>query len=192
MIQSRAELYNAGLTFGIYQTSIGNCKVCGAKGTIIDGHVHRGTDPVSASQNLPSSLQEKKDKLMKFLEKFPKDATNWNQATEELKDIYESLLDYSDNVIEDVNTSSSKTPAEYNTKFRDAIDKIIELCPEALGGLFRYYGAWFNENQTSIESLIQNHLKTELGKKLLIEFRENGTDTKMYHKHYKAIVDAIY
>ena len=61
----------------------------------------------------------------KFLKRFPKNATSWSQATDEVRDMARTareLLEECEGVIvEPVNFRAVKTPAEWNTKGREFI-----------------------------------------------------------------------
>lgn len=63
--------------------------------------------------------------IERFLEKFPKNATNWSQATDEVRDMAckarEMLEEYEGVVVEPVNFRAIKTPAEWNTEGREFI-----------------------------------------------------------------------
>lgn len=61
----------------------------------------------------------------KFLKRFPKNATSWSQATDEVRDMARTareLLEECEGVIvEPVDFRAVKTPAEWNTKGREFI-----------------------------------------------------------------------
>lgn len=66
-----------------------------------------------------------KKEIEKFLAQFPKDATSWAKATDEVRELsYESriILEELDGVkVEPVNFRAFSTPAEWNTQGRDSI-----------------------------------------------------------------------
>ena len=63
--------------------------------------------------------------IEKFLEQFPTDTTSWVQATDEVRDLArasrEMLDEYDDIKVEAVDFTAIRTPAEWNTKAREAI-----------------------------------------------------------------------
>lgn len=66
-----------------------------------------------------------KEEIEKFLEQFPKNATSWAQATDDVRDLAresrEHLENYEGVIVEPLNFRSFSTPAEWNTKGRDYI-----------------------------------------------------------------------
>jgi sugar-specific transcriptional regulator TrmB len=66
-----------------------------------------------------------KTKIEKFLEKFPKDATSWANATDEIRDLSREsrmfLEDLDEVTVEPVDFKACKTPAEWNTRGRESI-----------------------------------------------------------------------
>ena len=63
--------------------------------------------------------------IERFLEKFPKNATNWSQATDEVRDmartVRELLEEYEGVIVAPVDFRAVKTPAEWNTEGREFI-----------------------------------------------------------------------
>ena len=63
--------------------------------------------------------------IEKFLSRFPKNATSWAQATDEVRDLSrmsrEYLEDLDEMIVEAVNFKGGMTPARWNTEGRDSI-----------------------------------------------------------------------
>ena len=87
-----------------------------------------------------------------FLNKFSDNATSWSEATQELIDLYDMLLDYHNDIygdepsmlIPDKNTSRSKTPAEFNKKFKKLIREIIaQTSDDVKDYVYNHYSHWF-------------------------------------------------
>ena len=88
-------------------------------------------------------------KIERFLEKFPTDATSWLQATDEVRDLSrtsrEFLADYDDIKVEAVDFTATKTPAEWNTKAREAILRNYNMMrPRTQMLFFERFEDWFN------------------------------------------------
>lgn len=89
-----------------------------------------------------------KAQIERFLERFPKNATSWAQATDEVRDMActarEYLEEYEGAIIEPVDFRSIKTPAEWNTKGRDYIltnfDRMANATKERF---YDYFREWF-------------------------------------------------
>lgn len=66
-----------------------------------------------------------KRQIENFLARFPKNATNWAQATEEIRDLSRESREYLQEmdgvIVEPVDFHRLRTPAEWNTKGRDSI-----------------------------------------------------------------------
>jgi sugar-specific transcriptional regulator TrmB len=66
-----------------------------------------------------------KTKIENYLAKFPKDATSWAGATDEIRDMSresrEFLEDLDEVTVEPVDFKACKTPVEWNTKGRESI-----------------------------------------------------------------------
>lgn len=76
--------------------------------------------------------EESTSSLENFLNKFPDDATTWDQATDELPDMYHWMTQYLNDVREKVilmpvGRGNVKTPSEWNTKYKAAIRKALSL-----------------------------------------------------------------
>ena len=89
------------------------------------------------------------NKIEKFLEQFPTDATSWVQATDEVRDLSrtsrEFLADYDDIYVEAVDFTSIKTPAEWNTLGRESILRNYDLMQPRTQILFyEHFEDWFN------------------------------------------------
>ena len=88
-------------------------------------------------------------KIEKFLEQFPTDATSWVQATDEVRDLArasrEMLDEYDDIKVEAVDFTANKTPAEWNTKAREAILRNYDMMrPRTQLLFFERFEDWFN------------------------------------------------
>ncbi len=66
-----------------------------------------------------------RQKIEKFLDRFPTNATEWRDATDEVRDLSRSSREFLEEVdgiaIEPVNFKEVKNPSEWNTKGRDSI-----------------------------------------------------------------------
>lgn len=86
--------------------------------------------------------------IERFLERFPKNATNWSQATDEVRDMArearELLEEYEGVIVEPINFRNIETPAQWNTEGRDSIlanfDRMSPSIKERFYGRFRH---WF-------------------------------------------------
>ena len=88
-------------------------------------------------------------KIEKFLEQFPTNATSWSQATDEVRELSrasrEFLADYDDIMVEAVDFTALKTPAEWNTKGRESIMHNYDLmCPRTQLLFYERFEEWFN------------------------------------------------
>lgn len=88
-------------------------------------------------------------KIERFLEKFPTDATSWSQATDEVRDLArasrEMLDEYDDIKVEAVDFTAIKTPAEWNTRAREAVMRNYDLMrPRTQLLFFERFEDWFN------------------------------------------------
>lgn len=87
-------------------------------------------------------------KIEKYLEQFPRKATCWSQATDEIRDLAresrEHLKEFDNVIVEPINFQAIKTPAEWNTKGRKYIltnfDRMQERTQTAFYNRFR---EWF-------------------------------------------------
>ena len=89
------------------------------------------------------------NKIEKFLEQFPTDATSWVQATDEVRDLArasrEMLEEYDDIKVEAVDFTTTRTPAEWNTKAREAILRNYDMMrPRTQMLFFERFEDWFN------------------------------------------------
>ena len=89
------------------------------------------------------------NKIEKFLEQFPTDATSWVQATDEVRDLArasrEMLDEYDDIKVEAVDFTATRTPAEWNCKAREAILRNYDLMrPRTQLLFFERFEDWFN------------------------------------------------
>ena len=89
------------------------------------------------------------NKIEKFLEQFPTDAPSWVQATDEVRDLArasrEFLVEYDDIKVKAVDFTAIKTPAEWNTKAREAILRNYNMMrPRTQLLFFERFEDWFN------------------------------------------------
>ena len=88
-------------------------------------------------------------KIEKFLEKFPTDATSWREATDEVRDLAqasrEMLDEYDDIKVEAVDFTAIRTPAEWNTRAREAVMRNYDMMrPRTQMLYFERFEDWFN------------------------------------------------
>ena len=83
------------------------------------------------------------NKIEKFLDQFPTDATTWTQATDEVYDLArtsrEFLDDYDDVKVEVVDAATLLTPAEWNTVCREDILRNYDMMSPRTQLLFHDY-----------------------------------------------------
>ena len=89
------------------------------------------------------------NKIEKFLEQFPTDATSWSQATDEIRDLSrasrEMLNEYDDIQVEAVDFTATRTPAEWNTRAREAVMRNYDMMrPRTQMLFFERFEDWFN------------------------------------------------
>ena len=89
------------------------------------------------------------NKIEKFLEQFPTDATSWVQATDEVRDLArasrEMLDEYDDVKVEAVDFATLDTPAKWNSVCREAIWRNYDLIrPHTQLLFFERFEDWFN------------------------------------------------
>jgi hypothetical protein len=89
------------------------------------------------------------NKIEKFLEQFPTDATSWTQATDEVYDLArtsrEFLDEYDDVKVEAVDFATLDTPAKCNSVCREAIWRNYDLMrPHTQLLFFERFEDWFN------------------------------------------------
>ena len=89
------------------------------------------------------------NKIEKFLEQFPTDATSWSQATDEIRDLSrasrEMLNEYDDIKVEAVDFTTIRTPAEWNTLGREAILRNYDMMrPRTQILFYERFEDWFN------------------------------------------------
>ena len=89
------------------------------------------------------------NKIEKFLEQFPTDATSWSQATDEIRDLSrasrEMLNEYDDIQVEAVDFTATRTPAEWNTRAREAVMRNYDMMsPRTQLLFFERFEDWFN------------------------------------------------
>ena len=89
------------------------------------------------------------NKIEKFLEQFPTDATSWTQATDEVYDLArisrEFLDEYDDVKVEAVDFATLDTPAKWNSVCREAIWHNYDLMhPRTQLLFYERFEDWFN------------------------------------------------
>ena len=89
------------------------------------------------------------NKIEKFLEQFPIDATSWVQATDEVRDLArasrEMLDEYDDIQVEAVDFTATRTPAEWNTLGRESIMRNYDIMrPRTQMLFYERFEDWFN------------------------------------------------
>ena len=93
-----------------------------------------------------------KTKIEKFLEKFPKDATSWADATDEIRDLSRESREYLEECdgveVEPVDFKACKTPAEWNTKGRESIlANFDKMRPTTQKAFYERFREWFEPNR---------------------------------------------
>ena len=88
------------------------------------------------------------NKIEKFLDQFPTDATTWTQATDEVYDLArtsrEFLDDYDDVKVEAVDFATLDTPAKWNSVCREAIGRNYDLMrPRTQLLFYERFEDWF-------------------------------------------------
>ena len=89
------------------------------------------------------------NKIERFLDKFPTNATSWREATDEVRDLArasrEMLDEYDDITVEAVDFTAIRTPAEWNTLGREAILRNYNMMrPRTQMLFFERFEDWFN------------------------------------------------
>ena len=89
------------------------------------------------------------NKIERFLDKFPTNATSWREATDEVRDLArasrEMLEEYDDIKVEAVDFTAIRTPAEWNTLGREAIMRNYDMMrPRTQMLYFERFEDWFN------------------------------------------------
>ena len=89
------------------------------------------------------------NKIERFLDKFPTNATSWREATDEVRDLArasrEMLNEYDDITVEAVDFTAIRTPAEWNTLGREAILRNYDMMrPRTQMLFFERFEDWFN------------------------------------------------
>ena len=88
------------------------------------------------------------NKIEKFLEQFPTNATSWVQATDEVRDLArasrEMLNEYDDVQVDSIYFPFIKTPAEWNTRGREAILRNYDMMrPRTQLLFYERFEDWF-------------------------------------------------
>ena len=89
------------------------------------------------------------NKIERFLDKFPTNATSWREATDEVRDLAqasrEMLDEYDDIKVEAVDFTATRTPAEWNTRAREAVMRNYDMMsPRTQLLFFERFEDWFN------------------------------------------------
>ena len=89
------------------------------------------------------------NKIERFLDKFPTNATSWREATDEVRDLAQAsreMLDEYDGIkVEAVDFTAIKTPAEWNTLGRESIMRNYDMMsPRTQMLFFERFEDWFN------------------------------------------------
>ena len=89
------------------------------------------------------------NKIERFLDKFPTNATSWREATDEVRDLAqasrEMLDEYDDVQVDSIYFPFIKTPAEWNTLGREAILRNYDMMsPRTQLLFFERFEDWFN------------------------------------------------
>ena len=89
------------------------------------------------------------NKIERFLDKFPTNATSWREATDEVRDLArasrEMLDEYDDITVEAVDFTAIRTPAEWNTRAREAVMRNYDMMrPRTQMLFFERFEDWFN------------------------------------------------
>ena len=88
-------------------------------------------------------------KIEKFLEQFPTDATSWRQATDEVRDLArasrEMLDEYDDVQVDSIYFPDIKDPAEWKTLGLESIMRNYDMMrPRTQLLFFERFEDWFN------------------------------------------------
>lgn len=97
-----------------------------------------------------------KEKIEEFLQKFPKDATCWSQATDEIRDMArtsrEYLEVYENIVVGPLNFRVIHSPSAWNTAGRDYImSNLNRMNPHTQKIFFDRFCAWLEPRQAEAE-----------------------------------------
>ena len=89
------------------------------------------------------------NKIERFLDKFPTNATSWREATDEVRDLArasrEMLDEYDDVQVDSIYFPDIKDPAEWNTKAREAVMRNYDMMsPRTQLLFFERFEDWFN------------------------------------------------
>ena len=89
------------------------------------------------------------NKIERFLDKFPTNATSWREATDEVRDLArasrEMLDEYDDVQVDSIYFPDIKDPAEWNTRAREAVMRNYDMMsPRTQMLFFERFEDWFN------------------------------------------------
>ena len=139
----------------------------------VNKHLEKEVDAMEAGGKI--SVSKMKDKIKKFISKFPKDATSWADATDELPDLHNHMAEIYNGEEPKVKYKfdflyGSKTPSERNTRYREGIEKLLGLMSDnQIHEVYNHYDNWF-------ENRLQHGGDTELIKNL----KERGPEYQIY------------
>ena len=89
------------------------------------------------------------NKIERFLDKFPTNATSWREATDEVRDLArasrEMLDEYDDVQVDSIYFPDIKDPSEWNTRAREAVMRNYNMMrPRTQMLFFERFEDWFN------------------------------------------------
>ena len=89
------------------------------------------------------------NKIERFLDKFPTNATSWREATDEVRDLArasrEMLDEYDDVQVDSIYFPDIKDPAEWNSRAREAVMRNYNMMrPRTQLLFFERFEDWFN------------------------------------------------
>ena len=89
------------------------------------------------------------NKIERFLDKFPTNATSWREATDEVRDLArasrEMLDEYDDVQVDSIYFPDIKDPVEWNTRAREAVMRNYDMMsPRTQLLFFERFEDWFN------------------------------------------------
>jgi DNA replication protein DnaC len=95
-----------------------------------------------------ASTSNIREKIEKFLSKFPKNATSWKDATDEIRDLSrrskEYLEEYDQIIVEHIDFKKCKTPAQWNTKGRKhVLANIDRMSEQTKIAFYEFFDNWF-------------------------------------------------
>lgn len=105
------------------------------------------------NENNDTERESYKERIEKFMSKFPDNPKHWGHATDELADIHNSMAEMYNEFVDDGeiddkryigHLGKSKTPLEYITKAKKGIRYLVDRLPVRLirDHIINHYG-WF-------------------------------------------------